>query len=117
MKRRIIAPYLRALRRRSALSQVAAAFILGAFTGTRISRHETGACVPPLEIAIAYEVIFGAGIVEIYDDELLRITAHVRKRAKTLHESLAHRLKDRHRTEKRATLKALIRRCSSNQPK
>lgn len=117
MKRRIIAPYLRALRRRSALSQEDVAFLLGAFTGTRISRHETGACMPPLEVAIAYEVIFGAAIVEIYDDERVRITGLVRKRAKTLHESLAHRLKDRHRKEKRAGLEEIIRRCSPNHPK
>ena len=117
MKKRIIAPYLRALRRRSALSQEDVAFLLGAFTGTRISRHETGACVPPLEVAIAYEVIFGIGIVEIYDDERARITAYVRKRARTLHESLAHRLKDRHRKEKRAALEGIIRRCSPDHPK
>ena len=116
MKRRTIAPYLRALRRRSALSQEDVAFLLGAFTGTRVSRHETGASAPPLEVALAYEVIFGAGIAEIYEDELLRIAEHVRKRARTLHESLAHRLKDPRRKEKRAALEQIIRRCSSNKP-
>lgn len=92
------------------------AFLLGAFTGTRVSRHETGACVPPLEIVLAYEVIFGAGMAEIYDDELSQIAAQVRKRARALHQSLTHRLKDRHRKEKRATLDAIIRRCTPNEP-
>jgi DNA-binding XRE family transcriptional regulator len=116
MKRRTITPYLRALRRRSALSQEDVAFLLGAFTGSRVSRHETGACGPPIEVALAYEVIFGAGMAEIYEHELLEIAKHVRQRARTLHESMAHRLNDPRRKEKRAALEQIIRRCSSNSP-
>lgn len=116
MKRRIITPYLRALRRRSALSQDDVAFLLGAFTGSRVSRHETGACGPPIEIALAYEIIFGAGMAEIYEDELLEIAKHIRKRARALHESLAHRLRDPLRTEKRAALDQIIRRCTPSEP-
>lgn len=115
MTRHIIAPYLKALRRRSAFSQEDVAFLLGAFTGTRVSRHETGACAPPLEVALAYEVIFAVAIAEIYEDDLLRIATAVRKRARALHESLAHRLKDPLREEKRLALQRIIRRCSSNQ--
>ena len=114
MARQIIAPYLRALRRRSGLSQEEVAFLLGAFTGTRVSRHETGKCRPPLEVALAYEVIFGGGIAEIYEDELLVIAARVRKRAQTLHESLAHRTRDPLRERKRAALSRLINRSSPN---
>ena len=114
MKRRTITPYLRALRRRSALSQEDVAFLLGTFTGTRVSRHETGACVPPLEVALAYEVIFGIGTAEIYEDLRLRVAQDVRKRAQTLHESLAHRLNDALRNEKRAALALIIKRCTSN---
>ena len=69
MARNIIAPYLKALRRRSTFSQEDVAFLLGAFTGTRVSRHETGACVPPLDVVLAYEVIFDVAIAEIYEDE------------------------------------------------
>jgi|ERR1035437_3352370 DNA-binding XRE family transcriptional regulator len=116
MKRRTITPYLRALRRRSALSQEDVAFLLGAFTGSRVSRHETGACGPPIEVVLAYEVIFGAGMAEIYEDELREIAKHVRKRARTLHESMAHRLNDPLRKEKCAALEQIIRRCSSNSP-
>jgi DNA-binding XRE family transcriptional regulator len=115
MARKLNVPYLRALRRRSAFSQEDVAFLLGAFTGTRVSRHETGACVPPLEVALAYEVIFDVTTAAIYEDEVLRIAARVRKRARTLHESLAHRLRDPLREEKRAALARLITRCSPNQ--
>ena len=111
-----IAPYLRALRRRSGFSQEDVAFLLGAFTGTRVSRHETGACTPPLEAALAYEVIFEVAIADIYEDEVLRTMAKVRKRARTLHESLGHRLNDPLREEKRAALARIIKRCSPHQP-
>lgn len=109
------APYLRALRRRSAFSQEDVAFLLGAFTGTRVSRHETGACAPPLDVALAYEVIFDVGIAEVYDDERVRIAAEIGKRAKKLRESLAHRVRVPLREEKRAALKRIISRCSSLQ--
>lgn len=115
MTRHINAPYLRSLRRRSAFSQEDVAFLLGAFTGTRVSRHETGACAPPLEVALAYEVIFDVAIAEVYDDERARIAAQIGKRAKTLHESLAHRLHDQLREEKRAAQNQIISRCSSFQ--
>lgn len=114
MARHITAPYLRALRRRSAFSQDDVAFLLGAFTGTRVSRHETGACAPPLDIALAYEVIFEVAIADIYEDDLLRISEAIRKRAQKLHDSLAYRVRDRRRVEKRATLKRIIKRCLSN---
>jgi DNA-binding XRE family transcriptional regulator len=115
MKRRTITPYLRALRKRSALSQDDIAFLLGTFTGSRVSRHETGACAPPIEVALAYEVIFGAGIAEIYEDEVLEIAMHIAKRARTLHESLGHRLNDPLRTEKRSALDHIIRRCNPDE--
>lgn len=114
MARQLIAPYLRALRRRSAFTQEDIAFLLGAFTGTRVSRHETGACAPPLVIALAYEIIFDVSIGVIYEDDRLRIERVVLKRARTLHESLAHRAKDPLRHDKRAALQKIIRRCSSN---
>lgn len=115
MARHINAPYLRALRRRSAFSQEDVAFLLGAFTGTRISRHETGACAPPLEVALAYEVIFDVAIADVFEDDRVRIAGGISKRAYTLHESLEYRVHDPLRNEKRVALKRIISRCSSLQ--
>lgn len=112
MKRRTNASYLRSLRRKSTLSQEDVAFLLGTFAGTRVTRHETGECIPPLKIALAYEVIFGAGIADIYEGDVPAIAKGICKRAQKLHESLAHRLTDPLRAEKRAFLERLIRRCS-----
>lgn len=116
MKRRSPVPYLRALRRRSTLSQEDVAFLLGALSGTRVSRHETGACVPPLAVALAYAVIFDVGVEEIHEDERLRIAERVMARALTLSESMAHRVKDPLRQEKCVALERIIRRCAPNKP-
>ena len=114
MEKRTNASYLRSLRRKSTLSQEDVAFLLGTFAGTRVTRHETGECIPPLKVAIAYEVIFGAGVTDIYEDDLRVIAKDVCKRARKLHESLGHRVSDPLRKEKRATLRRVIRRWSHN---
>jgi DNA-binding XRE family transcriptional regulator len=114
MKRKTIAPYLRALRRKSTLAQEDIAFLLGAISGTRIGRHESGECEPPLNVALAYEVIFGRGVGTIYSDELLKIAKQICKRAQKLHESLGYRRNDRFRDKKQAVLEEIIRRHSSN---
>jgi DNA-binding XRE family transcriptional regulator len=113
MKRRSIATYLRTLRRRSALSQDDVAFLLGTFVGTRVSRHETGVCAPRLEVALVYALIFDVSIETMYEDDLRRLERGVCERAERLCESLAHRLRDPLRDEKRAALRRLIRRCRS----
>ena len=114
MKKTSIAPYLRALRRRSALSQLDVAFLLGSFTAARVSRHETGLYTPPLDIVLAYEVIYGVTIAAIYEDDSIRITKDIRRRAQLLYDSLAHRKRDPFRKEKRAVLKKIIERCSTH---
>ncbi|MEX2181885.1 MAG: helix-turn-helix domain-containing protein [Gemmatimonadaceae bacterium] len=111
MKKRTPVPFLKALRRRTALSQDDVAFLLGALTGTRVSRHETGVCAPPLEVALAYAVIFGAGVEEIHEDECALVAGRVRLRAQKLLKSMVHRAKDPARAEKCESLKRIIRRC------
>jgi hypothetical protein len=115
MKRRTNASYLRSLRRKSTLSQEDVAFLLGTFAGTRVTRHETGECIPPLKIGLAYEVIFGAGIADLYEDDVLAIAKDICTRARKLHDSLRYRRTDPLRAEKRAYLKRIIRRCSLNE--
>jgi DNA-binding XRE family transcriptional regulator len=114
MKKRNIAPYLRALRRRSSLSQENVAFLLGAFGATRVSRHETGECVPPLAVVLAYEIIFAVAVGEIYEHDFTEIRAVLGERAKELHDSLLDRKTDMRRHEKRRTLQSIINRCANN---
>jgi DNA-binding XRE family transcriptional regulator len=112
-RRRTIAPYLRALRRKSTLSQADVAFLLGTSTGTRVSRHETGQCIPPLEVVLAYAVMFDAAIDDIYHEEAARIIERIRTRARMRYDSLAHGTANAWSNERRAALAEIIRRCSA----
>jgi hypothetical protein len=114
MKRRTNTPYLRALRLRSAFTQDEVAFLLGTFDRTHVSRHESGKCPPILADYHAYVLIFGANVAAAFESEQVEITKQVRKRARLLHESLAHRTNDPLRAQKRAALEKIIRRCSAN---
>jgi transcriptional regulator with XRE-family HTH domain len=117
MKRKIIAPYLRTLRKKSSLSQDDVAMLLGIFERTHVSRHEIGQCRPAMADYIAYEFIFGVGIGAAYENERAKIAKRVGARARSLHESLGHRVTDRLRSKKRQSLEQIIKRCSSNPPK
>lgn len=116
MKRQTNAPYLRTLRLRAAFTQDEVAFLLGTFDRTHVSRHESGKGIPILADYRAYELIFGAGIATVYENEQIEIAKRVCTRARTLHESLGHRTKDPLRKQKRAALERIIRRCSTNPP-
>jgi len=117
MKRKIIAPYLRTLRRRSSLSQDEVAMLLGIFERTHVSRHENGTCAPSLADYLAYELIFGMGISAAYESERVTIARRLSKRARRLHESLGYRVTDRDRSRKQDSLEKIIRRCSPKPPK
>src|SRR5690348_14503995 len=58
--------YVRARRRKAGLSQRDLAFILGYGKPGAVSRHELFRSVPPLLMAIAYEVIFQTPIAELF---------------------------------------------------
>ena len=76
--------YIRSYRRKAHLSQADVAFLLGGTSGTSVSRHERGRRAPTVETALAYEVILGKSVGELYCRflELLRI--EIAKRAQLL---------------------------------
>jgi len=76
--------YLRANRKRLALSQDEAAFLLGSQSGAKVSRYECFMREPSLETALAYEVIFKRSVSELFDGLYQRIEAEVTARAKIL---------------------------------
>jgi transcriptional regulator with XRE-family HTH domain len=100
--------YLRMHRRRTPLSQDDIAFLLGSFDGARVSRHESAQRLPPVEVALAYEFIFGVPAREIYKGLNQKIENAVLRRAKILLESTQHRLNDQDHEKKFQTLKHLI---------
>jgi DNA-binding XRE family transcriptional regulator len=73
--------YLRTHRRRTGLSQTDVAALLGARSGALVSRHETGERRPILRTAIAYEIVLGISIRQIYAGIHTKLSNNVRIRA------------------------------------
>jgi hypothetical protein len=76
--------YLRAHRKRSAFSQDEIAFLLGARSGGKICRYERFLRLPPLEAALAYEIIFRRPARDLFSGLYQRIEEQVAARAKVL---------------------------------
>jgi hypothetical protein len=76
--------HLRANRIRLALSQDEVAFLLGAQTGTQVSRHEHFACIPTLQNALAYEAMFKRSVNELFGGLYQEAEREVAERAKIL---------------------------------
>ena len=76
--------YIRSYRRKARLSQEDVAFLLGGTSGTSVSRHERGRRAPTVETALAYEVILGKPIGELYRRFLVSLRQDIRKRAEQL---------------------------------
>jgi transcriptional regulator with XRE-family HTH domain len=99
--------YLRTNRKRAALSQEEAAFLLGINgpnKAAKVCRDENFAREPNLQTALAYEAIYGKPVRELFAGQYQRIEQDVAARAKIL----AYR-KDRQLNQKRhQTLAQLI---------
>lgn len=75
--------YLRNERRRAALTQADIAILLGGPWKGRVSWYERGA-IPPIEVALAYEAIFGKPVAELLGSTFDEAAFHVRTRARDL---------------------------------
>ena len=84
--------YLRTHRKKSGLTQHEVGFLLGRETGAQVSRYEKRHRLPPLEIALAYEEIFGVPVGELFagvrqavgrDIEKRRVALRARLQTKT----------------------------------
>jgi len=76
--------YLRSNRKRLVLSQGEVAFLLGRESGAEVSRYENFERLPGLETALAYEVIFGMPLNEIFGGVYQRAEREVAERARIL---------------------------------
>jgi transcriptional regulator with XRE-family HTH domain len=66
MAQQPLANYLRSYRKRSGLSQLELARLLGHDREGQISRHERACNVPPLPAALAYQAVFQVPIAELF---------------------------------------------------
>jgi transcriptional regulator with XRE-family HTH domain len=76
--------YLRANRKRLALSQDEVAFLLGTNSGTKACRYERFTREPSLQTALEYEAIFQRSVSELFSGMYRRAEQDVAERAKIL---------------------------------
>jgi transcriptional regulator with XRE-family HTH domain len=76
--------YLRMHRKRADFSQGEVAFLLGLENGSDVSRHEQNRRVPSLDAALAYEVILGQPVAELFAGRIERLSRRLSLRANRL---------------------------------
>lgn len=81
--------YLRTYRRRAGLSQDEVAYLLGTRDGSKACRYERWRRTPPLETALAYEVIFQTPARELFAGVFEQVERQVKTRARALHRRLS----------------------------
>lgn len=106
--------YLRANRKRLALSQDEAAFLLGTRSGAKVCRYERFVREPSLKTALAYEAIYQRPVRELFGGLYQRIEKGVAERAKVLTYKTALRRTDRRTVQKRQVLLEIAGRHSHN---
>jgi transcriptional regulator with XRE-family HTH domain len=75
---------LKAHRRRAGLAQREIGVLLGDRSESRVGRYERGTRLPPLRIALAYQIIFGKAIADLFPDEYEAAESFVKRNAKRL---------------------------------
>jgi transcriptional regulator with XRE-family HTH domain len=96
--------YLRANRKRLALSQDEVAFLLGTQNGAKVCRYERFVREPSLETALAYEAIFKRSVSELFPGLYQKAEKEVAVRAKALVERAARGKSNQRTARKRAAL-------------
>jgi len=76
--------YLRSYRRHAHLTQAKLAYLLGASTGVKVSRYESGNRIPSLETGLAYEAALGVPVCTLFRGRCEEIAEEVQKRRRKL---------------------------------
>jgi DNA-binding XRE family transcriptional regulator len=82
--------YIRTYRKRSCLTQEEVAFILGSKSSASISRHERFKQKPDLETLLAYEMLFGTPVKNLFSNTHQEIEQKLRQRIRLLIRKLSH---------------------------
>ncbi len=100
--------YLRANRKRLALSQDEVAFLLGTHSGAKVCRYERFVREPSLETALACEAIFKRSVSELFPGLYQKVEREVAARARALAGKTDRRKPNRQTVRKREALAALM---------
>lgn len=96
--------YLRANRKRLALSQDEVAFLLGTQRGAKVCRYERFDRNPSLATALAFEAIFQRPVRELFGGIYQKVEEEVASRAKTLRDRENNREPNERTNRKRQIL-------------
>lgn len=108
MARHKLPNYLRTHRRRAGFSQDELAFLLGCASGNNVSRYERGVAIPMLTTLLAYGVIFGTPIDELFGGVLEEVERDVIARAEALAGELQAIKLDKRTARKLELLRAIV---------
>jgi transcriptional regulator with XRE-family HTH domain len=99
---------LRAARKRLALSQEEVAFLMGGRGGAKVSSYEAFAGLPNLKHALAFELIYGTPIGELFAGIQEGVRREVEERARVLRHRLSFKGSDALSVKRRGAVAALI---------
>ncbi|HTK34925.1 MAG TPA: hypothetical protein VL358_06505 [Caulobacteraceae bacterium] len=91
--------YVRAYRKRNALTEDELGFLIGRRSKTSVSQIETGMRVPTLECALALQVVFGPLLRDLFPDLYEHVEDAAMRRAHVLYEKLKDRTDVRSKTK------------------
>jgi transcriptional regulator with XRE-family HTH domain len=100
--------YLRTYRKQVGLSQKEVAFLLGLKSGATVSRYEVFQRLSILETILAYEVIFGVPVRELFGGVFEKVNQDVIRRANLLAGALQEEKASRATARKLELLKMII---------
>ena len=83
-----LASYLRSHRKKCGLSQRELALILGTLSEGQVSKHERSVSIPPLLVALGYEVVFCASLATLFPGIYETVRLGVEERLSTLESEL-----------------------------
>jgi transcriptional regulator with XRE-family HTH domain len=81
MAKQRLTNYLRTHRRRGRLTQDEIAFLLNSGSGSKVSRYERFARVPSLQTAMAFEIIYGVPVRELFAGMYQKSETRIKRRA------------------------------------
>ena len=100
--------YLRAYRKRAALSQEEVAYLLGCLSGAKVCRYERFLREPELVTALACQIIFRRPVGELFPGILEKVEREVISRARILERKAAKETGQPLPDRKRQSLAAII---------
>lgn len=100
--------YIRTYRKRACLTQEEVAFILGSKSGASVSRHERFKQTPDLQTLLAYEMLFGTPVRNLFSSTHKDVAQKLRRRIRLLIRRLTATGQGRRLSKKIETLTAYL---------